>query len=164
MVASKLELADLLQAITDATVEVSGGGMWRVFSKGTTAREFYLSNGCGPLGIAFQNCSLVNVDELIASGTDQQIVRVDDLAADNRPFQSIPYLPIRSFLVLSVRNSTVKLLVRSSLPIAHPPFLQSEPKGSWPSWPCRFQSDLKMRNFTGARGRPARPRTNSWRS
>ena len=72
----------------------------------------------GPLGIALQNCSLINVDELIASGTDQQIIRVDDLTADyQRPFPLSPHLPIRSFLVLSVRNSAGE--IAGALVFAH---------------------------------------------
>jgi signal transduction histidine kinase/CheY-like chemotaxis protein len=106
VVASKLELADLLQAITDATVEVSGAECGGFFRKEPPLVNFTCQTVAGPLGIAFQNCSLLNADELIASGTDQQIVRVDDLTADNsRPFPLNPYLPIRSFLVLGVRNS-----------------------------------------------------------
>jgi signal transduction histidine kinase/CheY-like chemotaxis protein len=106
VVASKLELADLLQAITDATVEVSGAECGGFFRKEPQLVNFTCQTVAGPLGIAFQNCSLVNADELIASGTDQQIVRVDDLTADNnRPFPLNPYLPIRSLLVLGVRNS-----------------------------------------------------------
>jgi signal transduction histidine kinase len=106
VVASKLELADLLQAITDATVEVSGAECGGFFRKEPHLVNFTCQTFAGPLGIAFQNCSLVNADELIASGTDEQIIRVDDLTADgSRPFPLNPYLPIRSFLVLGVRNS-----------------------------------------------------------
>ena len=106
VVASKLELADLLQAITDATVEVSGAECGGFFRKEPHLADFTCQTIAGPLGIAFQNSFLVDAEELIASGTDQQIVRIDDLTAENsRPFPLNPYLPIRSFLVLGVRNS-----------------------------------------------------------
>ena len=118
VVASKLELADLLQAITDATVEVSGAECGGFFRKEPNLANFTCQTVGGPLGIAFQNCALVNADELIASGTDQQIVRVDDLTADNsHPFPLNPYLPIRSFLVLGVRNSIGE--IAGALAFAH---------------------------------------------
>ena len=117
VVASKLDLAALLQAITDATVEVSGAECGGFFRKEPQSPNFTCQTVSGPLGIAFQNCSLVNIDELTASGTDQQIIRVDDLAADNRPFPISPHLPIRSFLALNVRNSTGE--IAGALAFAH---------------------------------------------
>ena len=115
VVASKLDLAALLQAITDATVEVSGAECGGFFRKEPQSPNFTCQTVSGPLGIALQNCSLVNIDELTA--TDQQIMRVDDLAADNRPFPISPHLPIRSFLALSVRNSTGE--IAGALAFAH---------------------------------------------
>ena len=161
VVASKLDLTALLQAITDATVEVSGAECGGFFRKEPQSPNFTCQTVSGPLGIALQNCSLVNVDELTA--TDQQIMRVDDFAADDRPFPISPHLPIRSFLALSLRNSTGEITGALALPIALPPFSLSAPKGFWPWWHCRPQSDLKMRNFTAARGPPAWPRINSLR-
>jgi anti-sigma regulatory factor (Ser/Thr protein kinase) len=117
VVASKLDLAALLQAITDATVEVSGAECGAFFRKEPQSANFTCQTVSGPLGIALQNCSLVNIDELTASGTDQQIIRVDDLAADNRPSPISPPLPIRSFLALSVRNSTGE--IAGALAFAH---------------------------------------------
>ena len=117
VVASKLDLAALLQAITDATVEVSGAECGGFFRKEPQSPNFTCQTVSGPLGIALQNCSLVNIDELTASGTDQQIIRVDDLAADNRPSPISPHLPIRSFLALSVRNSTGE--IAGALVFAH---------------------------------------------
>jgi signal transduction histidine kinase/CheY-like chemotaxis protein len=106
VVASKLDLAALLQAITDATVQVSGAECGGFFRKEPQSANFTCQTVAGPLGIALQTCSLVNVDELIDSGTDPQIIRVDDLAADKRPFPLSPHLPIRSFLALGVRDSS----------------------------------------------------------
>ena len=117
VVASKLDLAALLQAITDATVEVSGAECGGFFRKDPQSPNFTCQTVSGPLGIALQNCSLVNIDELTDSGTDQQIIRVDDLAADNRPSPISPHLPIRSFLALSVRNSTGE--IAGALAFAH---------------------------------------------
>ena len=117
VVASKLDLAALLQAITDATVEVSGAECGGFFRKDQQSPNFTCQTVSGPLGIALQNCSLVNIDELTDSGTDQQIIRVDDLAADNRPSPISPHLPIRSFLALSVRNSTGE--IAGALAFAH---------------------------------------------
>jgi signal transduction histidine kinase len=117
VVASKLDLAALLQAITDATVEVSGAECGGFFRKDPQSPNFTCQTVSGPLGIALQNCSLVNIDELTASGTDQQIIRIDDLAADNRPSPISPHLPIRSFLALSVRNSTGE--IAGALAFAH---------------------------------------------
>ena len=87
------------------------------FERSHRVANFTCQTVSGPLGIALQNCSLVNIDELTASGTDQQIIRVDDLAADNRPFPISPHLPIRSFLALSVRNSTGE--IAGALAFAH---------------------------------------------
>jgi signal transduction histidine kinase/CheY-like chemotaxis protein len=115
VVASKLDLAALLQAITDATVEVSGAECGGFFRKEPQSPNFTCQTVSGPLGIALQNCSLVNVDELTA--TDQQLMRVDDFAADNRPFPISPHLPIRSFLALSLRNSTGE--IAGALVFAH---------------------------------------------
>jgi signal transduction histidine kinase/anti-sigma regulatory factor (Ser/Thr protein kinase) len=117
VVASKLDLAALLQAITDATVEVSGAECGGFFRKEPQSPNFFCQTVSGPLGIALQNCSLVNIDELTASGTDQQIIRIDDLATDNRPFPISPHLPIRSFLALGVRNSTGE--IAGALVFAH---------------------------------------------
>jgi signal transduction histidine kinase len=105
VVASKLDLTALLQAITDATVEVSGAECGGFFRKEPHVANFTCQTVAGPLGIALQNCSLINVDELFAPGSDQQIIRVDDLIADKRPSPLSPHLPVRSFLALSVRNS-----------------------------------------------------------
>jgi len=119
VVASKLDLAALLQAITDATVEVSGAECGGFFRKEPQLPNFTCQTVSGPLGIALQNSSLINVNELIASGTDQTIIRVDDLAADKRPFPFplSPTLPIRSFLALSVRNSVGE--IAGALAFAH---------------------------------------------
>jgi signal transduction histidine kinase/ActR/RegA family two-component response regulator len=117
VVASKLDLAALLQAITDATVEVSGAECGGFFRKEPQSSDFICQTVAGPLGIALQNCSLFNVDELMASGTDQQIIRVDDLAAESRPFPLSPRLPIRSFLALGVRNSSGE--IAGALAFAH---------------------------------------------
>jgi signal transduction histidine kinase len=118
VVASKLDLAALLQAITDATVEVSGAECGGFFRKEPQTANFACQTVSGPLGVALQNCSLVHIDELTASGTDEQIIRVDDLTADNsRPFPISPHLPIRSFLALSVRNSTGE--IAGALAFAH---------------------------------------------
>jgi signal transduction histidine kinase len=117
VVASKLDLAALLQAITDATVEVSGAECGGFFRKEPHLANFTCQTVAGPLGIALQNSSLINVNELVASGTDQTIIRVDDLAADKRPFPLSPPLPIRSFLALSVRNSVGE--IAGALAFAH---------------------------------------------
>ena len=117
VVASKLDLTALLQAITDATVEVSGAECGGFFRKEPQSPNFTCQTVAGPLGIALQNCSLINIDELIASGADQQIIRVDDLAADKRPSPLSPHLPIRSFLALSVRNSIGE--IAGALAFAH---------------------------------------------
>ncbi len=117
VVASKLDLAALLQAITDATVEVSGAECGGFFRKEPQTANFICQTVAGPLGIALQNCSLINVDELVASGPDQQIIRVDDLAADKRSSPLSPHLPIRSFLALSVRNSIGE--IAGALAFAH---------------------------------------------
>ena len=117
VVASKLDLAALLQAITDATVEVSGAECGGFFRKEPHSANFTCQTVSGPLGIALQNCSIINVDELLDSGAEQQIIRVDDLAADKRPFPLSPHLPIRSFLALSVRNSIGE--IAGALAFAH---------------------------------------------
>ena len=117
VVASKLDLTALLQAITDSTVEVSGAECGGFFRKEPQSANFTCQTVAGPLGVALQNCSLINIDELIASGTDQQIIRFDDLAAEKRPFPLSPHLPIRSFLALSVRNSLGE--IAGALAFAH---------------------------------------------
>jgi signal transduction histidine kinase len=117
VVASKLDLTALLQAITDSTVEVSGAECGGFFRKEPQSASFICQTVAGPLGIALQNCSLINIDELIASGTEQLILRVDDLAAHKRPSPLSPHLPIRSFLALSVRNSMGE--IAGALAFAH---------------------------------------------
>jgi signal transduction histidine kinase len=116
-VASKLDLSAFLQAITDATVEVSGAECGGFFRKEPQMVKFACQTVAGPLGIALQNCSIVNVDELIAAETDQPVLRVDDLAAEVRPFPLSPHLPVRSFLALSVRNSSGE--IAGALAFAH---------------------------------------------
>ncbi len=117
VVASKLDLAALLQAITDATVDVSGAECGGFFRKEPQSASFTCQTVAGPLGIALQDCSLLNVEELIASDVDQQIIRIDDLTASTRPFPLSPHLPIRSFLALSVRNSAGE--IAGALAFAH---------------------------------------------
>jgi signal transduction histidine kinase len=117
VVASKLDLTDLLQAITDATVEVSGAECGGFFRKEPQMAEFACQTVAGPLGIALQGCSLMNVDELLDSGNDQPIIRIDDLAVTERGFPLRPQLPIRSFLALGVRNSTGE--IAGALAFAH---------------------------------------------
>jgi signal transduction histidine kinase len=109
VVASKLDLTALLQAITDATVEVSGAEGGGFFRKDPRSSSFTCQTVAGPLGIALQNCSLINVDELLASGADQQVIRIDDFNDHQRPFPLSPQLPVRSFLVLSVLNSASEI-------------------------------------------------------
>jgi signal transduction histidine kinase len=117
VVASKLDLTDLLQAITDATVEVSGAECGGFFRKEPQAAEFTCQTVSGPLGIALENASLVDVDELVDSGNDQPIVRIDDLAAAERGSPLRPQWPVRSFLALGVRNSTGE--IAGALAFAH---------------------------------------------
>jgi signal transduction histidine kinase/CheY-like chemotaxis protein len=117
VVASKLDLVALLQAITDATVEVSGAECGGFFRKEPQVANFTCQTVAGPLGIALQNCSLINVDEIVASGSDPQIIRVDDLTTSDRPFPLSPHLPIRSFLALGVRNSSGE--IAGALVFAH---------------------------------------------
>jgi signal transduction histidine kinase/CheY-like chemotaxis protein len=117
VVASKLDLTDLLQAITDATVDVSGAECGGFFRKEPQTAEFICQTVAGPLGIALQNCSLVDVNELVDSGNDQPIIRVDDLAAAGRGSPLKPQLPIRSFLALGVRNSAGE--IAGALAFAH---------------------------------------------
>jgi len=117
VVASKLDFAALLQAITDATVEVSGAECGGFFRKEPQGENFTCQTVSGPLGIALENCFLTNVKELIGSGTDQPVFRVDDFAADKRPFPLSQYLPIRSFLALAVHDS--KGEIAGALVFAH---------------------------------------------
>jgi signal transduction histidine kinase len=116
-VASKLDLSAFLQAITDATVEVSGAECGGFFRKEPQLAKFTCQTVAGPLGIALQNCSLVNVDELMASETDQPVIRIDDLTATVRASPLSPHLPVRSFLALSVRDSTGE--IAGALAFAH---------------------------------------------
>ena len=106
VVASKLDLAALLQAITDATVEVTGAECGGFFRKRSQSKNFVCQTVAGPLGVALQNCTLNNIEELILSGTDQQAFRVNDLSAEQRPSPLDPPLPIRSFLAFKIHNST----------------------------------------------------------
>jgi signal transduction histidine kinase/CheY-like chemotaxis protein len=105
VVASKLDLTALLQAITDATVDITGAECGGFFRREPQSANFICQTVAGPLGIALQNCSLVNIDELIGSGAERQIYRVDDLAVLERPLPFSTELPMRSFLALGVRNS-----------------------------------------------------------
>jgi signal transduction histidine kinase/CheY-like chemotaxis protein len=105
VVASKLDLSALLQAIIDATVEVSNAECGGFFRKELQSENFTCQTVGGPLGVALQKCSLVNVDELIGAETEQRIIRNDDLSLCTRPFPLSPQLSIRSFLALSVHNS-----------------------------------------------------------
>jgi signal transduction histidine kinase len=117
VLASKLDLTDLLQAITDATVDVSGAECGGFFRKEPQMAQFTCQTVAGPLGIALENSSLVDVDELVNSGSDQPIIRVDDLVAAERGSPLSPQLPIRSFLALGVRNSTGE--IAGALAFAH---------------------------------------------
>ena len=117
VVASKLDFAALLQAITDATVEVSGAECGGFFRKEPQSEKFTCQTVSGPFGIALENCSLTNVKELTSTATDMPVFRVDDLAADNRPFPLSQYLPIRSFLALTVHDS--KGEIAGALAFAH---------------------------------------------
>lgn|SRR5271166_3294229 len=63
VVASKLDLTALLQAITDATVDISGAECGGFFRKVPQSANLICQTVGGPLGIALQNCSLVNIDE-----------------------------------------------------------------------------------------------------
>ena len=106
VVASKLELTALLQAIADATVQVSGAECGGFFRKEPRSDTFACQAVGGLLGVALQHCNLTYVDELVAPGPEQRIIRIDDLSTDPRPFPLSFHLPIRSFLALSVHNST----------------------------------------------------------
>jgi signal transduction histidine kinase len=117
VVASKLDLAALLQAITDATVDVSGAECGGFFRKEPKGENFTCQTVSGPLGIALENCLLTNIEELTGSGTDNPVFRVNDLAADKRPFPLSQRLPIRSFLALAMRDSTGE--IAGALVFAH---------------------------------------------
>jgi signal transduction histidine kinase/CheY-like chemotaxis protein len=110
VVASKLDLAALLQAITDATVEISGAECGGFFRKKPQKANFICQTVAGPLGIALQNCSLVNIGELIPSWTDKQTFCVNDLSSVGLPSPFSPPIPVRSFLALSVRDSQSEIV------------------------------------------------------
>lgn len=117
VVASKLDLAALLQAITDATVEITGAECGGFFRKKSQSRNFACQTAAGPLSVALQNCSLTDIEEFIHSGTDQQTFRVNDLSTEKRPSPINPPLPIRSFLAIKIRNSTGEVV--GALAFAH---------------------------------------------
>ena len=134
--------------------------MWRVFSKRTEPCEFYLSNRW-PARLA----SLFKIAPSSMQTNSSHPERISRLSVSTIlpqttavRFRSIPICQFAAFLSSAFAIRSVKLPGRWPLPTAHRPFLQSEPKGSWPLWQCRFQSDLKMRNFTAARAPPARPK------
>src|SRR5262249_11458749 len=60
VIASKLDLGSLVQAITDATVEVSGAECGGFFRKDPRSKNFSCQTVSGPLGIALENCFLTN--------------------------------------------------------------------------------------------------------
>ncbi|HYY27152.1 MAG TPA: ATP-binding protein [Chthoniobacterales bacterium] len=117
VVASKLDLGALLQAIADATVDVTGAECGAFFRREPGSANFTCQTVAGPLGIALQGCSLFNLEELIASGTEQEIFHVNDLSTDKHPSPLSPPLPIRSFLALSVRDSKGEIV--GALAFAH---------------------------------------------
>jgi signal transduction histidine kinase len=108
ILASKLELPALLQAITDATVDVSGAECGGFFRKELPGESFTCQNVSGPLGIALENCSLTNIKEL--TGIDRPVFRVDDVLAEKRPFPINRRLPVRSFLALAVHDPSNKIV------------------------------------------------------
>ena len=117
IVASKLELPSLLQAIADATVEVSGAECGGFFRKESQGESFSCQTVSGPLGIALENCFLTNVKELTDSKTDKPVFRVDDLSAENRPFPLSQHLPVRSLLALAIRDFASEIV--GALVLAH---------------------------------------------
>ncbi|MBV8586917.1 MAG: response regulator [Verrucomicrobia bacterium] len=105
VVASKLELGLLLQAITDATVEISGAECSGFFRKDPQNERFTCQAVSGILGIALEKCCLTDVESLVGHGKNKLAFRVDDLAAEPGPFPLSPHLPVRSFLAVAVRDS-----------------------------------------------------------
>jgi anti-sigma regulatory factor (Ser/Thr protein kinase) len=160
VVAGKLDLAALLQAITDATVEVTGAECGGFFRKKSQASNFVCQTVAGPLGMALQNCSLTSIEELIPSGTDQQALRVDDLSAEQRPSPLSPPLPIRSFLAISLHNSTGEVV--GALAFAHrsPAAFTERTERILAVVAVQLSIGLENAQLIEARKRPARLGTN----
>jgi GAF domain-containing protein len=117
VIATRLDIAALLQANTDATVEVSGAECGGFFRKEPQTEKFTCQTVSGPLGVALENCFLTDVEELTGPRTGKPVFRIADLSAEKRPFPLSQYLPIRSFLALAVHDSTGQII--GALVFAH---------------------------------------------
>jgi signal transduction histidine kinase/CheY-like chemotaxis protein len=105
VVASKLELGLLLQAITDATVEISAAECGGFFRKNSQDGTFTRQAVSGILGIALEKCILTDAAELFGFGENKSVFRINDLNSESFPSPLSPHLPIRSFLAVAVRDS-----------------------------------------------------------
>lgn len=119
VVASKLDLESLLQAITDATTEVSGAEFGAFYHREPTAPGLIRQAASGPLAVVMENTPVSNLTQLL--GTSEHggaVFRVDDLLAEGSPPSPLgDVVPVRSYLAVPVSDSTEQ--VAGCLVFAH---------------------------------------------
>lgn len=119
--ASQLDLAHLVQTVTDAGVELTGARVGAYFEQPLTERgdQLHLFTLSGADRAAFATCDEPDFAALFAANLDHQgVVRCDDVAGTPHPSWPAEQLPVRSYLAVAVVARSGVVLGR--LFFAHP--------------------------------------------
>ncbi len=104
VVASQLELDSLLQAITDATIEVSGAEMGAFLVKAPEADHFTCHTSRGPLCGLLETGHILSSADLFNELGVGEVLRIDDLR-EEESLRQWPHQPVRSYLAVAVKNA-----------------------------------------------------------
>lgn len=107
VVASKLDLDSLLQAITDATTDVSGADCGAFFYLKPEDQSLVCQSSSGRLGGVLCDATVPSLASLLGdAGADPDVYRVDDVDEPGAPPFPIDLPGIRSFLSVAVKDPT----------------------------------------------------------
>lgn len=110
VVANKLDLDSLIQAITDATTDLSGAEFGAFFHHEQASGILVCHAVAGPFRAVLQASTEVKVEQLFGSSAlDEGAVRINDVTEESGFLPLGSNTPIRSFLAVPVQDSAGEL-------------------------------------------------------
>ncbi|MGV3531164.1 MAG: ATP-binding protein, partial [Chthoniobacteraceae bacterium] len=105
VVASKLDLDSLLQAITDATTDVSGADCGAFFHRNPEDQSIICQSSAGRLGAVLCEAQVPSLASLLGGEEElKDVYRVDDVEEPDAPPFPIVLEGLRSFLAVAVKD------------------------------------------------------------
>jgi signal transduction histidine kinase/CheY-like chemotaxis protein len=105
VVAAKLDLDSLLDAIVNATTEVSGAEIGAIFYQPQNQSNFVCRKLSGPLANQLEVREVDSLEELTFGQPLSEVWHLPDLAEQNLPSPLGASLPVRSYLGIVILNS-----------------------------------------------------------